>query len=563
MLNPPAAEAAASFDGSMFLRGSQSILGAVRRTRAAWPLLFATCLFAANNLNLVRAWLDTPVGARAMYVVRDVDIAQHLTWTNWLRDHWLVPNFHAPFLTTPGLFVPLMIGLAQFARLGADSALVYAIAQYLAYILGSYALVWCLRVCTASRAQKYATLAVIAATLPIGSFLRFTQFAMGRTHSGPLDVLVRDGFILQGPLTLTVGTVAVLLCLALVASYARTQEPARLYMAGAVACLAALLHPFEIFAIMPGATLAFFWLRWPDLRRALNESLIVCVPGIAGLLPFAYFSFRSTWVSKLASVDDVRPEILERLFAELGLPTMIALVVLVVGPRLRAPSDVVLQAWFAATLIVFQVPNVNGRWHLIDGFAPVAALLLVRQFAEIQSLRDAMIRRRGLALLIGGSVLGLAMATHAVHRYVSFRDGVKSSSSPREETLAISWLREHAGPAELVLAPADSAPWIATVPIHSFASHWLFSVDYAEQARLSSDFYSGKLGVNSSCFLRHFGVNYVIAPARSRVLGMLDTTRQVATIGKWNIYYFPENRMQPFSANSQGSAYGCEAQASY
>jgi hypothetical protein len=84
-------------------------------------IIFATFLFAANNLNFVRAWTDPPKGWEPTYVSRDIGMGQHLAWANSMNDHWVVPNFNASVLTKPGMFTPRMWSVGQVARLGARS----------------------------------------------------------------------------------------------------------------------------------------------------------------------------------------------------------------------------------------------------------------------------------------------------------------------------------------------------------------------------------------------------------------------------------------------------------
>lgn len=513
--------------------------------------IFAVLLLGINNLNLIRAWLYPPQGWHPLYIARDSDVAQHLTWVNYMRDHWLAPDFHAPFVTSPGLFSPLMWSLGHVARLGFDASLVYVGAQFLLYCVGSYALFWCLRIFTTSRTQAYSALLCMLCVIPADSFVRLARFVAGRTRESPVLAMERDGFWLQAPLTLTLGTVAVFVSLALIGSYVCSKKKVFLVSAGAVAGLSGLLHPFEVFAIMAGATLSFICVEWPRLRRSLGEALVVCVPGILAVLPYAWFSSNVDWLRLITKWNQPGVDNLDHILLELGIPATVALAILVIGPRMREPSDIVLQSWFAATLITLHVPRLPFRWHLVDGFGLVTALLLVRQFSTLPSLKHWLVRRRWYAVASGGFVLVLALGTQTIHRYIAFRDGNLAGGkyiASQEEIGTITWLRQHGKPEELALVPPESAPWVATVPIHSWASHWLFSVDYPEQLRLSNAFYGGALGDEGvRRFLREYGVNYVAVPSGSQVSAAFDLRSRVAQIGSWSIYYFPENRMRQYA----------------
>lgn len=510
----------------------------------------AVLLFVANNLNLVRARLDSPEGWYPAYVTRDLDVAQHLTWVNAMRDHWLAPNFHAAVETQPGLFSPLMGILGHVAKLGIDTSLVYTLAQFLLYFAGTYSLLWCLRIFTTSRMQAYAVLVCMLCVFSARAFAGLALFVAGRTRASPVSYLERDGFLFHGPLTLTLGTVSVFVSLALIASYVRTRKNSFLVSAAVMTALSGLLHPFEVFAITAGATLSFICIGWPRFRRPLIETLVVCVPGVLAVLPYVWFSLRVDWLGPITRRNQLGVDPLPYIFLELGIPATIALAVLVAGPRMRDPLDIVLQCWFVGTLVMLNVPGLPYRWHLADGFSLITALLLVRQFSTLPPLKDWLAKHRGFAVTAAGLVLALGLGIHTVHRYVAFRDGNQAGGEAlvsQEEARTITWLREHAKPEELALVPPESAPWVATVPIHSFASHWLFSGDYHPQLQKVSEFYNGAMGDDGvRAFLRGTGVNYVAVPFGSPALKSLGAENRVAQIGSWTIYYFPENRMHPY-----------------
>lgn len=528
-------------------RGAAERLASFRAT-ALMALILAFALFAANNLNLLRAWLQPPQGWHPVYVARDLDVAQHLTWVNAMKDQWLAPNFHAAVVTKRGLFSPLMGLLGHIAGLGIDASLVYAVTQFLLYFVGICALFWCLRIFTTSRAQVYGVLLCMLCVFSARAFAGLAMFIAGRTRASPVSLLERDGFLFHGPLTLTFGTVAVFVSLALIGAYVRSNRNTLLLVsAGAVTGLSGLLHPFEVFAIMVGAALSFICTGWPRLRRALIETLVICVPGTLAVLPYVWFSLRVDWLGPITKRNQFGVDPLPYIFLELGIPATLALVVLVCAPRMRKPLDIVLQCWFVGALIMLQVPGLTYRWHLADGLTLVTALLLVRQFSTLPALKDWLVRHRRFAVIAGSVVLGLGLCIHTVHRYVAFRDGNqigRESLVSQEEAGTITWLRQHGKPEELVLAPPESGPWVATVPIHSFASHWLFSGDYHGQLRKSAEFYSGALGEDGTRrFLRENGVNYIAVPLTSPAIKLLPVQNKVAQIGSWSIYYFPENRM--------------------
>jgi hypothetical protein len=115
---------------------------------------------------------------------------------------------------------------------------------------------------------------------------------------------------------------------------------------------------------------------------------------------------------------------------------------------------------------------------------------------------------------------------------------------PVSERPLIDWLRSHATPDTLVLGPQAVAPWIATVPIHSFASHDIFDVSFTGHAKLADAFFRGD-NVNHE-LLENYGVGIVVVPAGSPAIARLPAAAYRASVGTWRIYEFPEARMKPY-----------------
>jgi hypothetical protein len=193
----------------------REITSEVSEQSASFPVnglivvVFALALFGINNLNLIRASFDAPEGWHPIYVARDVDLAQHLTWANASRDRWVIPNFHAAVVTSPGLFSPMMGIVGHVASLGIDAAVVYTGTHLVLYLIGTYALFWCLRIFTTSRTQAYTVLLCMLCVLPVGAFIGLARFILGRTSDTPILPAERDGFVLPGPLGLTVALLPV------------------------------------------------------------------------------------------------------------------------------------------------------------------------------------------------------------------------------------------------------------------------------------------------------------------------------------------------------------------
>jgi hypothetical protein len=338
----------------------------------------------------------------------------------------------------------------------------------------------------------------------------------------------------------------VLVSLALLGSYVQSGKKWALAALGAVAGLSGLLHPFEVFTIMAASTLSLLCVEWPQFRRAATHALAVCIPGVLALLPYAYFSSHSDWMRRVTQMNHPPADKFYQILMELGIPAAAALTLLVIRPRMRKPLDVVLQSWFVATLVTLEVPGLPFRWHVVDGFAIVTALLLVRQFSTLSFLKARLTRRYAFAA--AGVVLAFSVLVQADYRYLAVRDFEENSCSSQDEASTLAWLRRYASPDQLVLAPLESTPWVATAPIHTFASHWIFGITFPEQLKLARAFYSGTENADDvQLFLQRYGVNYVVAPSDGPAIRMLDPRRRVAQVGSWFLYYFPENRMATYS----------------
>ena len=563
----------------------QSADDAARRGFIA-PVAFASLLFVANHLYLLSAWLRPPAGTHPMFVVRDPDIAQHITWMSAMREHWLIPDFHAPFATVPGLFSPLMLVLGRIAAVGLDPGFVYACAEFVVYIVGGYALFACFGVFLESKLQAYAAAISVFCSLSVMDFihsLKILTTGVWKTV-GPISVMERDGLIQSGPLTIGVGTVLVLLAMALVGSYIQRGRKIFLVSASLIAALSALLHPFEAFAIIAGSALSLAILRWPHWALALREAAVISTPASLLLGLYAFFSLRTGWMleitrrnqvplldfgmvwSRFSAMFHIRRPIPnlagssvvlnstnEGLIALASIPMILAVLLLLLRAPMKRSLDVVLQCWFVATLAILAAPKMPHRMHLWDGMAVITSLLLVRQFFTIPNLTAWFARQRVVLVACGAVIVTLSGATQALHRSMMFASG-NTLSGPcsavalDEEFASIAWLRQHASPEDLVLSPPASAGWIATVPIHTFAGHWLFSFDYATQVRLADRFYAGTMSADEvSTLLAEYGIKYVLMPRMSPARRVLDDHARLANVGTWAIYVYPQNHMQPYS----------------
>jgi hypothetical protein len=202
------------------------------------------------------------------------------------------------------------------------------------------------------------------------------------------------------------------------------------------------------------------------------------------------------------------------------------------------------------------VPWIRWSQHLLDGVLYGTALLLVRQAGVTtvaRRLKEAHPRLVGVLLAILVTASLVPAVVFRWHSLLSGRqadpDRLFSGVTPRDERDLVGWLREHAESTDLVLAPPEHAPWLAVVPMHSFASHYVFSLTYDAQRTASEHFFAGTLAAHEATgLLRDYGVRFLIVPEASPALTYVRDVEPRDTIGSLRLYEFPEHSMKPYAA---------------
>jgi hypothetical protein len=121
--------------------------------------------------------------------------------------------------------------------------------------------------------------------------------------------------------------------------------------------------------------------------------------------------------------------------------------------------------------------------------------------------------------------------------------------APAGEVATVKWLGANANPQDLVLATEDASPWMANAPVHSFASHWLFSLlwPYPNYRNLRNAFFSGGLSVSQGHeLLEIIGARWVVVPDGSPANQYLDGAMQRARFGTYTVYEIPGAHMKPY-----------------
>ena len=538
----------------------------LKRWPARWALAGgALLLFTLNNLAVIGGWLDPPEGYVPAFINRGGDFAVYQTWLTAFEHATTLPNYHAPWQTAPVFFTALPFAISRTSRLIGTSPLVgYYVFHFIFYVVAMFALDYAVRTFTETRGQARAAWGVLLLSVPLTSLLIVPAWLVTGSRWSPFPVLPglgdfvfwsSDGLLhgISGSIFVTFGTATTVLAFALLARYLQTERTWFLLGACLTLAVSALVHPYEVVVIVSAGALSLLVLHWGRGARLAAEEAALGAASLLGVLPLALLALQTPWIRAAAEVNRWAPQNPLRLLITLGIPSILAAVFLVARPRMSTKTDLLLQLWFACTLVGVYVPWMHWSQHLLDGFLYGTAILLVRQAEQSPSVRR--LRQAYPRIATAGFVglFGLSLVPYVVFPMQSFKDGKEanpnrlfSAVAPRDEQEAITWLRNHAQSDQLVLAPPEHAPWFATVPMHSFASHFAYSLTYSEQRLLAEKFYSGQLAPAVAAeMLERYGVRYVVVGAGSPAAVYVREHVPLAKIGTLQLYEFP-HAMRPY-----------------
>ncbi len=527
------------------------------------PGLLGSALFLLNNVAVIHGLIAQPRGFLALGVHRDPDVAQYLTWLRGLERGWTLPNYHAPWTTRPGLVVPGLVPASLLERwLKLDPAAALQLFSLAGYICTAYALVFFYKTFCQTRRQAFWAFLLAFGCVPVASlpglFTLFRGHALLSSSAGAVEFINSSDGFLHGlgtwPL-MTFGTCAQVLSMALLARYCNSREQRWLGWLGVVCFLSALLHPFEIFVTVTVAVLVLVREPGPATRHFARLGVVLAAAA-AGLCPYLIQSLRVPWVHEVTTTNRHLVSIMPGpLLAMVGLPAIMVVIFMLFDlPRSVEQDTVILRTWFITTLLVFYVPGIPFAVHVLDGFFFVVGLLLTFQIAELLT-RHPDFSKSSLRFAVLPIALWM-LFPHVSFWRMAWKDGIAthditffSSIAPIDESMTIEWLRKNASPDDLVLATEDAAPWVATAPIHSFASHYVFSLQKLRPAdnTLRNSFFDGTLSPPEAReLLQTLGVRFIVVPNDSRAKSYLDEARLKVRFAMTTVYELPNGRMKPY-----------------
>jgi hypothetical protein len=227
--------------------------------------------------------------------------------------------------------------------------------------------------------------------------------------------------------------------------------------------------------------------------------------------------------------------------------------------RFRAVSlsDQVLVIWFVSTAAIVCIPYCPYPPHLLNGFAYVTAMLLIRLLFEHRQTKTLYQNRPRLVLGLSSGVLAISVFAVACLHVQLWKDGrssaphlLLSAVTSKDERAVAGWFRGKVAREDLVLAPPEIAPWLTLVPMHAFASHVQHSFNYSVQLEQANAFFQGESPETARELLDGYGVHWVVVPSSSPAIKYFDAP-PAAEIGELRVYELPGNRMKPYPGLAQ------------
>ena len=516
-------------------------------------------LFLLQNVA-VWAGAISGKGSVPLYHLRNEDTGQYLAFLELARDHFLFPNLHLAWRTEPAMFNPLFLtGGKMGAWLGWSSVATLMMMEAVCSIGAGVALAWVFHTLLETRAQRVG--AIITALLSMPLFMLVTGtvrfvapgaaplfwFGVIEQAYSSADGLARGG--LSNSPTLTFGSTMMLLSLALAVARLRTGRLVYTRLLAGCVFLSALVHPFEVFVIVPAVFAGFLWLE----RAAWKETIGVGVAASAGLAPHVLLLLRHAWLRDLSQSFDVDMNF-SRILLTYGIGFLAVPFLVMANALPRSKADKMLLLWWLMTIVICLLPGAPFPPHLLDGFALVTGILVVRLASQNAGLNAAFQKQRRAFVFALGLLLAMAAVSYAGMFVKLASDGraldpeflLNTVASP-DEVAVLAKFRELRRTDDLVLAPGPLALLLVQAPMHSFASHPHLSLDYMREQAEAAKFFDHKMTDDEARgMLARYGVHWVVVPGDSGAMQYFAGSNPRFTAGRFQVFEFAGNRMNAY-----------------
>jgi hypothetical protein len=352
--------------------------------------------------------------------------------------------------------------------------------------------------------------------------------------------------------TLSLGTAIALLGMSFLARFLRDRERRDFVLFEAIVFLGAFLHPFEPILLATVGATAFVLYR---VSGAIGRGALSIAALFAGMAPHLWLTWRTPWLKAVAATGhSTSTQSILWTPQVFGIPAMAVIYFVLLRWRRPLRTDGVLQLWFIAAPLLALVPQMPLAVHLFDGYACCTAMLLVRYAADDKLLAWLNARRPGL---MRAAFVAWVAASACIVAAIQVRIGAEArapapSIFPRtiiaqDEQRALEWLRANAREADLAMAPLETAYSIAALPMHAFASHYNFSIDFGTQREQQERFSANRMSAAEQMqFLAKYGIRYVVLAPGEAAPDSLRSGIERADYGGWRIFEFAGNRMHEY-----------------
>ena len=528
-----------------------------------YGLLIGTSLYALNHIGVMSGATHTPPGYVALYTYQDFDMTQYLTWIEQAKHGIISPDFHAAWLTGKCQFMPFMYGIhlvSTLLHVGPIAA--FNLVDFVLYPIAAMGLLLAATTFLSSGRERKLFILVMMCAVPLRLYLSLPSLvypALKHAISTGLFIawISGDGLLLEAPSpTITFGTATVLFSAWALGRYALTKDQKYLWYCSFISAASAFLHPFEIFLIAPATAIVVLYVQRADLRKgALQLFRYAILPGLA-ILPYVLVSLQNETAADLARRNSGQHPYSPLYGLQLfGIAVPIALLSFYKAREHRRTSDIVLQALLVLPTVLLFTPRVPFPFHAFDGALYTASLLATRQFTRFR-LMSPIWRDRNVAAALAACLVLAVPGWLVIYRqiYVDGRsenpERYHNSFIPADYFRLIDWFRAHASKDELVLSPQKLAFWLATVPMHSFASHPVMSLRFNQQKAVLNKLFEGNAGRTFLYrVIANYGVRYIVVPDGNHLAAELSDAKRAGHVGRYTVFEISGNHMKPYSRN--------------
>ncbi len=530
-------------------------------TRSVWGALSGFILFLLQNIAVWSGAIAP--NAVPLFQIRNYDSSQYLGFLALAKDHVLFPNLHMAWRTEPAMWNPLFLIAGRLGWwLNSPPTLTLKILEAAMMTLAGVVLAWVLCAVLDTRAQRVAAIVVALLSVPI-TMLAFgtarfflpaltTPFWLGTVE---LSYASADGFLRgglsNGP-TLSFGTSILLASLGL--AYTRLKTGQKIYsrLLAVAVFLSALVHPFEVFVIVPCVFAGFLLFE----RQAWRELIPIALAATLGLAPQIYLLLTHRWLADLSQSFDTQMGF-ARLILSYGIGFLAVPYLLLTRALPRTKQDKFLVLWWTLTIVIAITPRAPFPPHLLDGFVLVTALTIVRLAASSSNLVKTYQAHKPACFAGLAFIASLASISY-VQMYTQLaRDGASlepqyflNTVASQDEMAVVADFRRVAHTEDLALAPDGLAMLLVRTPIHSFASHQHLSLDYYHQESQSLAFFAHKLPqTDAEEFLQSYGIHWVVIPQESPAMNYFANQTPKLKRGQLNVFELSANEMKPYDGH--------------